>query len=239
AGACGQRRGAGGEIEIDRREVGKTHAQRGEQAVGVLHHAARPQPDRNPPTAQIGKRPDRRLRPHDEEQRARIHRRRHGELDRLLERRLAVFGAADPAGGRLPPRPTTSGHAVLDRPLSRAMTTEKSMIQAKNHHSLVRPAASRVRCARDDLAGALAELSEIDGRDLAAFLKQRGYDQLGVREGPPFVPMLFSGSLFVRHGNTKRFPSARSFFINERSAREFPPPWARAASVVPNYILNS
>ena len=96
-----------------------------------------------------------------------------------------------------------------------------------------------MRCARDDLAGALAELSKIDGRDLAAFLEQRGYDQLGVREGPPFVPMLFSRSLFVRHGNTKRFPSARSFFINERSAREFPPPWAQAASVVPNYILNS
>src|SRR5262249_57415751 len=91
------------------------------------------------------------------------------------------------------------------------MTTEKSMIQAKNHHSLVRSAARPMRCARDDLAGALAELSKIDGRDLAAFLEQRGYDQLGVREGPPFVPMLFSRSLFVRHGNTKRFPSARSF----------------------------
>jgi hypothetical protein len=35
----------------------------------------------------------------------------------------------------------------------------------------VRPAARRVRCARDDLAGALAELPEIDRRDLAAFLK--------------------------------------------------------------------
>src|SRR5215831_2989954 len=74
------------------------------------------------------------------------------------------------------------------------------------------------------VAGALAELSEIDRRDLAAFLKQRGHNQLGIREGPPFVRMLFSRSLFVHHGNTKRFPSARSFFINERSAREFPPP---------------
>src|SRR5262244_644338 len=91
------------------------------------------------------------------------------------------------------------------------MTTEKSMIQAKNHPSLVRSAARPMRCARDDLAGALAELSEIDGRDLAAFLEQRGHHQLGVREGPPFVPMLLSRSLFVRHGNTKRFPSARSF----------------------------
>ena len=39
---------------------------------------------------------DRRLRAHDEKQRARVHRRRHGEIDRPLERRLAVFGAADP-----------------------------------------------------------------------------------------------------------------------------------------------
>jgi hypothetical protein len=53
--ARGQSRAAGGEIEIDRREVGKTHAQRAEQAVRMLHHAARPQPDRDPAPAQIGK----------------------------------------------------------------------------------------------------------------------------------------------------------------------------------------
>jgi hypothetical protein len=45
---------------------------------------------------------------------------------------------------------------------------------------LMRSAARQPRCARDDLAGALSELSEIDGRDLAAFLKQRGHHRLGV-----------------------------------------------------------
>ena len=53
--ARGESRAAGGEIEVDRREVGKTHAQRAEQAMRMLHHAARPRPDRDPPYAQIGK----------------------------------------------------------------------------------------------------------------------------------------------------------------------------------------
>src|SRR5262252_10502373 len=97
------------------------------------------------------------------------------------------------------------------------MTTEKSMIQAKNHHSLVRSAARPMRCARDDLAGALAELSEVDGRDLAAFLEQRGHHQLVVREGPPVILTVFFCSLPVRHGNTKKFPRAL-LFINERSS---------------------
>jgi hypothetical protein len=88
--------GAGGEIEIGRQEVGKAHAERAEKAVGVLHHAARAQPHRDPAAAQIGERPDRRLRPHHEEQRAGIHRRRHGERERAGERCLAALRAADP-----------------------------------------------------------------------------------------------------------------------------------------------
>src|SRR5262249_25950684 len=83
-------------------------------------------------------------------------------------------------------------------------------ISARN--LLVRSAARQPRCARDDLAGALSELSEIDGRDLAALLKQRGHHQLGVRDGPPFVLMLFSRSLFVRHGNTKGSPPRAPFY---------------------------
>jgi hypothetical protein len=103
--------------------------------------------------------------------------------------------------------------------------------------SLVRSAARQPRCVRDDLARALSELSEIDGRDPAALLKQRGYHHLGVRDGPPFVLMLFSRSLFVRHGNTKRSPRAL-LFINERSSLEFPA-HGSASCLVPNYILNS
>jgi hypothetical protein len=83
----------------------------------------------------------------------------------------------------------------------------------------MRLAARQTRCARDDIARALSELSEIDGRNLAAFLKQRGYNELGVRDGPPFVPMLFFLSLFVRHGNSKASP--RALFINEYSSRQF------------------
>ena len=49
-----QRRGAGGEIEVDRREIGKPHAQRAEQTVRVLHHPARARSERNPASAQIG-----------------------------------------------------------------------------------------------------------------------------------------------------------------------------------------
>jgi hypothetical protein len=50
-----QRRGAGSEIEVDRRKIGKSHAQRAEQTVRVLHHAARARAERNPLPAQIGK----------------------------------------------------------------------------------------------------------------------------------------------------------------------------------------
>jgi len=99
----------------------------------------------------------------------------------------------------------------LDRPLSRAMTTEE-VNDPSEKSSLVRSAARQPRCARDDLAGALSESSEIDGRDLAALLKQRGHHQLGVRDGPPFVLMLFSRSLFVRHGNTKGSPPRAPFY---------------------------
>jgi len=53
----------------------------------------------------------------------------------------------------------------------------------------MRPAVRQARCARDDFPGARSESCEIDGRDLAALLEQRGYRVLGV--GPPFVPVSF------------------------------------------------
>ena len=42
-----QRLGAGGEIEIDRRELRKAHAERAENDVGMLYHAARARADRD------------------------------------------------------------------------------------------------------------------------------------------------------------------------------------------------
>ena len=102
-----------------------------------------------------------------------------------------------------------------------------------------------MRCARDDLDGALAELSEVDGRDLADFLEQRGHHQLVVREGPPVILTVFLCSLPVRHGHTKKFPPRAHFYINERSPQGFPriarqDTWvARQDTWVPNYNLNS
>ena len=97
--ACGQGLGPGGKVEINRRKLGKAHAERAENSVGVLHHPARARADRDAPSAQVGKRSDRRFRPHDEEQRACIHRRDHGKIDRMGERRLAVLCAPDPVRG--------------------------------------------------------------------------------------------------------------------------------------------
>ena len=96
---AGQRLGASGEVEIDRRELGKAHAERAENTVGMLYHAARARADRDATRPQVGKRSDRRLRPHDEEQRAGVHQRRHGKVDRLGERSLPVLRAADPVRG--------------------------------------------------------------------------------------------------------------------------------------------
>ena len=48
----------------------------------------------------------------DEEQRPRVHRRRHADVDRPRERRLAVLGAADPVRGH---------EAELDRARSRRL----------------------------------------------------------------------------------------------------------------------
>jgi hypothetical protein len=89
--ARGQRLGASGEVEIDRRELGKAHAERAENTVGMLYHAARARADRDATRPQVGKRSDRRLRPHDEEQRAGVHQRHHGKVDRLGERSLPVL----------------------------------------------------------------------------------------------------------------------------------------------------
>jgi hypothetical protein len=69
---------------------------------------------------------------------------------------------------------------------------------------LMRPAVRQARCARDDFAGARSESSEIDGRDLAALLEERGYSVLGI--GPPFVPAAFLFFLLSRHGNTQNVP---------------------------------
>jgi hypothetical protein len=70
----------------------------------------------------------------------------------------------------------------------------------------MRLAVRQARCVRDDLTRALAELSEIDGRDLAALLEKGGYKVLGVRFGPPFVPMPFLFFVPTRHENTKNVP---------------------------------
>jgi len=74
----------------------------------------------------------------------------------------------------------------------------------------MRLAVRQARCVRDNLARALSKLSEIDGCDLAAFLEKGGYKVLGVRFGPPFVPVLFLFFMPARHGNTKMFPRASS-----------------------------
>jgi hypothetical protein len=58
-------------------------------------------------------------------------------------------------------------------------------------HGLKRFAARQARCLGDDFTGARSESPEIDGRDLAALLEECGDDALGVRVGPPLVPVLF------------------------------------------------
>src|ERR1700745_89496 len=73
---------------------------------------------------------------------------------------------------------------------------------------LERPAARQLRPARDDFTGTHSETPEIDRRDIAALLEERGNPVPGVRGGPPLVPAPF---LFFRpacHGNTKMFPRA-------------------------------
>jgi hypothetical protein len=76
------------------------------------------------------------------------------------------------------------------------------------------------RCVRDDLAGALAKLPEIDGRDLAAFLEKDRYTVPEVRFGPPFVPVPFLFLVPARHGNTNCPPC--SYILNKYSLRRFP-----------------
>src|SRR5262249_50451954 len=79
---------------------------------------------------------------------------------------------------------------------------------------LKRFAARQARGASDDFAGAHAESPEIDGRDLAALLEERGDCVLAARVGPPFIPPL----LFfppARHGNTKMFPRAYLIQLRE------------------------
>jgi hypothetical protein len=83
----------------------------------------------------------------------------------------------------------------------------------------MRLAVRQARCLRDDLTRALSKLSEIDGRDLAAFLEKGGYDGLGVQFGPPFVPVLFLYFVPACHGNTKMFPRASSLYNEVWSAR--------------------
>jgi hypothetical protein len=113
---------------------------------------------------------------------------------------------------------TKAGHPVIMENLvvtgspAFAGDDDREVNDPSEKSSLVRSAARQPRCALDGLAGALSELSEIDGRDPAALLKQRGYHHLGARDGPPFVLMLFSRSLFVRHGNTKRSPPRAPFY---------------------------
>src|SRR5262249_16362180 len=114
--------------------------------------------------------------------------------------------------------PAKAGHPVITENLvvtgssAFAGDDDREVNDPSEKSSLVRSAARQLRCARDDLAGALSESSEIDGRDLAALLKQRGHHHLGVRDGPPVVLMFFSRSLFVRHGNTKGSPPRAPFY---------------------------
>jgi hypothetical protein len=72
----------------------------------------------------------------------------------------------------------------------------------------MRPAARQLRPARDNLAGAHSETPEINGRDLAALLEQRGDRVPGVRVGPPFVAVPFLFFRPARHGNSQMFPRA-------------------------------
>jgi hypothetical protein len=76
--------------------------------------------------------------------------------------------------------------------------------------ALKRPAAPRLRPARDDFTGTHSETPEIDRRDLAALLEERGNPVPGVRVGPPLVPapFLFFGLLAT---GTPRCSPVRSF----------------------------
>jgi len=65
----------------------------------------------------------------------------------------------------------------------------------------MRLAVWQARCVRDDLTRALAELSEIDGRDLAAFFEKGRNNVLRVRFGP-FVPISVFFLGLAGHGNT-------------------------------------
>ena len=78
----------------------------------------------------------------------------------------------------------------------------------RNGFPLMRLAARQARRVRDDLARALSELSEIDGRHLAAIAKKRGYGVLVVRIGPPLFPLSFLLFRPACHRNTRAFPRA-------------------------------
>ena len=93
---------ARGKIDVDRDKIGKAQAQHAEYVVRMLHHSAGLQSHRNAFAPQSGNRADVRVGARDEEQWADVHRRRHQDVDRLIERRLATFGAADPVRGDEP-----------------------------------------------------------------------------------------------------------------------------------------
>jgi hypothetical protein len=97
---------------------------------------------------------------------------------------------------------------------------------------LMRLGVRQAGCARDDFAGACSESSEIDGRDLAALLEERGYRLLGVRIGPPFLPVPFLFFVLSRHGNTKMSPPC--LLSNKDGRRQFPN--GCGAFAVPNHI---
>src|SRR5215468_3829727 len=100
---------------------------------------------------------------------------------------------------------------------------------------IMRLAAWQARRVRDDLAGALSELSKIDGCDLAAFPKERRYRALVARIGPPLIPACFLLFRPACHGNTNTFP--RALLPNTPGSRLVPE--LKRPFAVPNHIVSS
>src|SRR5262249_26679188 len=134
----------------------------------------------------------------------------HARRGAALHFALGARRRADAGGPSLFPRAQGRGHDAAQRGGCAGVEGAGQPL-GRCCNLLMRSAGRQPRCARDDLAGALSELPEIDGRDLSALLKSRRPHRLGLRERPPFIPTVFFCSVFIRHGNTKKVPPARSF----------------------------
>jgi len=91
----------------------------------------------------------------------------------------------------------------------------------------MRLAVRQARCVRDDLTRALAELSEIDGRDLAAFFEKAEITCFGSDLDRSSRSPSFSLGLLVT--GTPMFP--RAYFIQHSSVGAVP----QNHSAVPNH----